>query len=337
MFRKLEALINKILKLHEIREGVFYRYMPFSTFVSMCKNAYKKIDSARFEDRIGSKPAFLDMFCFRANTYNDPREGKVLVELSENLGKTNSTRGLLAELYQETELEGQAIDINSMVFIGCFVAKKATGLSVWAKKANNNVESRFPDIADCLPMWRDYANKGKGVCLEARIHSTDLIPMYRISYNKNEQLMALDSICSILKEFGKRELQENATRLREIIDPVRFLFKSPEHDYENEARIIEICGFDKNTGKLTSKGNKKVDFDMNLLENKQDPSLSRLYINFEDLFFKHGGSVIVGPAFEESDYLFGKKVIIEQVYYWLKKLNLLGRVEVKTSRYNIRF
>ena len=338
MFRKLVALRDKILKLHEIKEGIFYRYIPYSVFVSMCEAKLKKIEEEKKIKHL-SRPVkgYLDMYCFRANTYNDPREGKILIELSEREAKRSRQRGLLAELYQETEIERKSIDINSMVFVGSFIAEKPSDLSIWAKRSKNNFTNNHSPLSDSLPMWRDYADKGKGVCLEVYIKPTDMIPMYRISYNEKEQLMVLDSICSILADFSEVELRENATRLREIIDPIRFLFKSPEHDYENEARIIEICGFNKETGILTSMGSRKTEFEMNLLKNEKDPSLSRLFINFENFYFKNKGAITVGPAFDESDYLFSKRVIIEQIYYWLKKLNLLDDVKVKVSQYNIRF
>ncbi len=323
---QLKVFTESLLNTRKIREGVLYKYMPFSVFVSMCQAAYNKLN----EQKQSSEPAYLDLFCFDAETYNDPREGKILIEFSEESECSDENIGLLAQLYRDTEINKNLVDINTIVFVGSFVFEKKRSYVHYNSKG---ISLNLPNsVGDALTMWRDYADKGKGVCLEINVDASLNLPLYRVSYDKKEQINVLTNICNILAKFPEAYRKTNASRLREIIDPIRFLFKSSEHDYENEARIIKVCGFNKKGGVSPS----NCDHTINLLQNS-DHTLSRLYIVFKDFFFKNGGSVIIGPAFEESDYLFGKRVVIKQVYYWLEKLGLLDKVEVKASKYNIRF
>ncbi len=321
VIRNLERLKDVVLNRHRLKEGVLYKYMPFNSFISMCKSALKKIES-------GEKFAPLDLFCFDAETYNDPQEGKILIELSDDEECLNEKRRLLAQIYKDTEKHKNIVDINSLVFVGSFIFE--------SKKHPSEREDFRGDV---LPMWRDYANKGKGVCLGVTLDAGLDIPIYKISYDRKEHLKVLDEICELLSYIPQNKIEQLSSRIRAIIDPVRFLFKSPEHDYENEARIIEICSLSKTKGRsfFYSKDTKKYRYNIKLFEKQDNPALSRLYIVFDNFFFKKQGQIIVGPGFEESDYLFGKRVVIKQIYYWLERLNLIDRVEVKASKINIRF
>ncbi|BBB32574.1 hypothetical protein TTHT_1035 [Thermotomaculum hydrothermale] len=327
MLNKLKAVRDKILKMHEVREGNFYYYTSFKGFVSMCQGAYsKKQEAESVNPSLSSRPFYPDFFCFDADTFNDPREGKVLLELSEHSGN-DSLRGLLSKVYKDDEIDKKPFSPPQVVFVGCLVSDRVGDLTIWGKKSlKKNIDYDYID--DQLPMWRDYADKGKGVCLGVKIKSSDGIPVYRVSYDERDQLMAIDAICSVLRDINPANIAKFGLEIREVIDPIRFLYKSKEHSYENEARVIIPCSLKKGRCKYSIELFKK---------DPSDPTSYRLYIALKDFFFKNGGTITVGPAFDESDYIFNKMVIVKQVHYWLEKLNLSGKVEVSTSRYSIRF
>ena len=323
MLTKLKAVRDKILKMHQVREGFFCRYTPFNVFVSMCEDALKrKEERDRKNPSKSSLPVFLSFWCFDADTFNDPMEGKKLIELSENFPE-DSARSLLAKVYKD-DLHKQSFYSAKAAFVGSLVSGKVEDCSIWGKKSLKR-DFDYTYVDDYLPMWRDYADKGKGVCLGFNIKPSDGFPVYRVSYDESDHLMALDMIGSALREIGN--ISKYSMEIRELIDPIRFLYKSREHAHENEARVIIPCGIKKGQCK----------YEIKLFKSQKDATSYRLYISLEDFFFKNGGQIRIGPGFDESDYIFDKMVIIKQVMYWLDKLNLIDKVEVKHSKYNIRF
>lgn len=189
---------------------------------------------------------------------NDPTEGKVFFKVLEN-GKDDIKR-IIKSLYKlNSKDERYIINGDSHTYLSC-----------------------FSHAIDSLPMWVQYSADATGSCLifkssffdkeesveipidsEKQMDCTNSYCLYNVLYideekikidcdsndeeeNINDDIRNIQERILYLKDYELEESEKNV--VKNILDQVRFLFKSTDYKHEKEARIIK---FDVNNVKIT--------------------------------------------------------------------------------------
>lgn len=213
-----------------------------------------------------------------SNQMNDPLEGKVLQHF----------------------LIGKDMESNELDYV----------------KSNSYVSSATATI-DSLPMWKQYGDNTKGLCL---IYNNEYLnrlldnqktnmKLYRIAYFDGNNLMvahfkeekvkeisdnvqkALNEIRSIVKGLKKGKDPKFYKIGMIIINSIAYLFKSLDYAYENEFRIL-----------MTVNKLKERNVEVNIVDNKYMLHVYTVDKNENKIPVEYS-TVILGPEAEDIDYI----------------------------------
>ena len=102
-------------------------------------------------------------------------------------------------------------------------------------------------LDDSLPMWKQYGDDARGICLtyhKEYIENliNDGIEIYKVCYNideLNDEIEKIKTVFNKIKAPQDTEGQSLFSSALNLIDDIRYLFKDADYSYENEYRIIK--------------------------------------------------------------------------------------------------
>lgn len=102
-------------------------------------------------------------------------------------------------------------------------------------------------LDDSLPMWKQYGDDARGICLtyhKEYIENliNDGIEIYKVCYNADElrgEIEKIKTVFNKIKAPQDTEGQSLFSSALNLIDDIRYLFKDADYSYENEYRIIK--------------------------------------------------------------------------------------------------
>ena len=102
-------------------------------------------------------------------------------------------------------------------------------------------------LDDSLPMWKQYGDDARGICLtyhKEYIENliNDGIEIYKVCYNideLNDEIETIKTVFNKIKDPKDVKGQNLFSSALNLIDDIRYLFKDADYSYENEYRIIK--------------------------------------------------------------------------------------------------
>ena len=102
-------------------------------------------------------------------------------------------------------------------------------------------------LDDSLPMWKQYGDDARGICLtyhKEYIENliNDGIEIYKVCYNADElrgEIEKIKTVFNKIKAPQDTEGQSLFSSALNLIDDIRYLFKDADYSYESEYRIIK--------------------------------------------------------------------------------------------------
>ena len=102
-------------------------------------------------------------------------------------------------------------------------------------------------LDDSLPMWKQYGDDARGICLtyhKEYIENliNDGIEIYKVCYNideLNDEIEKIKTVFNKIKAPKDVKGQNLFSSALNLIDDIRYLFKDADYSYENEFRIIK--------------------------------------------------------------------------------------------------
>lgn len=102
-------------------------------------------------------------------------------------------------------------------------------------------------LDDSLPMWKQYGDDARGICLtyhKQYIENliNDGIEIYKVCYNideLNHEIEEIKKVFNKIKDPKDVKGQNLFSSALNLIDDIRYLFKDADYSYENEYRIIK--------------------------------------------------------------------------------------------------
>jgi hypothetical protein len=102
-------------------------------------------------------------------------------------------------------------------------------------------------LDDSLPMWKQYGDDARGICLtyhKEYIENliNDGIEIYKVCYNideLNHEIEEIKKVFNKIKDPKDVKGQNLFSSALNLIDDIRYLFKDADYSYENEYRIIK--------------------------------------------------------------------------------------------------
>ena len=102
-------------------------------------------------------------------------------------------------------------------------------------------------LDDSLPMWKQYGDDARGICLtyhKEYIENliNDGIEIYKVCYNideLNDEIETIKTVFNKIKDPKDVKVQNLFSSALNLIDDIRYLFKDADYSYENEYRIIK--------------------------------------------------------------------------------------------------
>ena len=102
-------------------------------------------------------------------------------------------------------------------------------------------------LDDSLPMWKQYGDDARGICLtyhKEYIENliNDGIEIYKVCYNADELSEEIEKIKTVFNKIKAPQDvkgQSLFSSALNLIDDIRYLFKDADYSYENEYRIIK--------------------------------------------------------------------------------------------------
>lgn len=206
----VKKIKNKLKYKPEDKNFVHYTSLTTLKFL-LYKSDNKKQDSSK-SDEIKNYPR---LRLSNARQMNDPNEGYTFLNLiginKNDLPKT---------------------DYDTSPFF--FASMTQTGDS--------------QNLDDSLPMWKQYGDDARGICLtyhKEYIENliNDGIEIYKVCYRDDElkkEIKIIKSVFKKIKKYGKDKEKETIfLSALNLIDDIRYLFKDVDYSYENEYRIIK--------------------------------------------------------------------------------------------------
>lgn len=206
----VKKIKNKLKYKPEDKNFVHYTSLTTLKFL-LYKSDNKKQDSSK-SDEIKNYPR---LRLSNARQMNDPNEGYTFLNLiginKNDLPKT---------------------DYDTSPFF--FASMTQTGDS--------------QNLDDSLPMWKQYGDDARGICLtyhKEYIENliNDGIEIYKVCYRDDElkkEIKIIKSVFKKIKKYGKdKEKEAIFLSALNLIDDIRYLFKDVDYSYENEYRIIK--------------------------------------------------------------------------------------------------
>lgn len=203
---------DKLRFTNNIENNSFVHYTSLSTLrFLLYKSDYEKNDSSKSDENKNYPKLRLS----NARQMNDPNEGYTFLNLigidKNDLPKT---------------------DYDTSPFF--FASMTQTGDS--------------QKLDDSLPMWKQYGDDARGICLtyhKEYIENliNDGIEIYKVCYRDDElkkEIKKIKSVFKKIKKYGKdKEKEAIFLSALNLIDDIRYLFKDVDYSYENEYRIIK--------------------------------------------------------------------------------------------------
>jgi hypothetical protein len=283
-----------------------YEKEIYSSFRNIEKSIYKLKDSLEFkEDKEITHYTTLKNLNYMIKTpirisnasyVNDPGEGTVLLEYVKhhlsNKGKNKKGSSLWEHIFSIClDKDRQEINFNR-VFTLSFIKTQSNGNTCEGKK-------------DKLKMWTRYGDNGQGCCIVLKdLRKLTDNCLYKIIYIDDNQKIEdddpsienqldklidkisnyLSSLESKLKDDNEDCHTECCSLLIDLLDEVRFLFKSTDYKDEEEVRIIQC--FEEGHPSIKS--------------GSYDPeNVDKIYVELDkDLIFEE---VILGPKVQNPE------------------------------------
>lgn len=183
---------------------------------------------------------------------NDPTEGDVFKKLLEQ--KSDNIE-LINNLYNTSGKDKrEVIQGKSNTFLASFSKSIDTSLPMWIQYTDNGQGC-------CLVFKSDFFDKEDNDSLASMFNTKDIDAnnlsenycLYKVAYisdyKKSEYDREIKEIVSELENL-KSDLQDNEIKeiVINILDQVRFLFKSKDYEHEQEVRLIKFTNDVKYTG-----------------------------------------------------------------------------------------
>ena len=208
----VKEIKDKLRFTNNIENNSFVHYTSLSTLrFLLYKSDYEKNDSSKSDENKNYPKLRLS----NARQMNDPNEGYTFLNLigidKNDLPKT---------------------DYDTSPFF--FASMTQTGDS--------------QKLDDSLPMWKQYGDDARGICLtyhKEYIENliNDGIEIYKVCYRDDElkkEIKKIKSVFKKIKKYGKdKEKEAIFLSALNLIDDIRYLFKDVDYSYENEYRIIK--------------------------------------------------------------------------------------------------
>ena len=256
----LLCLVNQIIKIKSLLK------YPYSRVIGKEIAHYTKINTLKCllgTDDVSSK------FRLQNVAYmNDPSEGEILWKLLDTL---------YPDVYPD-ELPHDTVLSNSS-FTRNILEKRPHDKSLMNLYSSNTYLASFSEEKNKLPLWTQYADDGKGCCIvfdsnffddrdESFVNGSNYHPandkqndyllaeeycLYRICYvddskdkiepqNEDDKKISVElkDIIKIMKNLKSLKLDEIMIPALNLLDQIRYLFKSKDYEHEKELRIVKF-------------------------------------------------------------------------------------------------
>lgn len=218
---------------------------------------YTKINSIKHlikpsEDKNGDGRDYPKLRLNNVAYMNDPTEGDVFKKLLEQ--KSDNIE-LINNLYNTSGKDKrEVIQGKSNTFLASFSKSIDTSLPMWIQYTDNGQGC-------CLVFKSDFFDKEDNDSLASMFNTKDIDAnnlsenycLYKVAYISDYKKFEYDrEIKEIVSELEnlKSDLQDNEIKeiVINILDQVRFLFKSKDYEHEQEVRLIKFTNDVKYTG-----------------------------------------------------------------------------------------
>lgn len=199
----------------------------------------------------------LNLRMYNAVHMNDPLEGDVFNQLLKNCRlnsnhNTNDIEDVLGQIYPNNNL-----GLETNTYLASFSKSEKEALPMWLNYGGGSIGARieisksFFDKNDCIQSVKhDGINNNEHFCLYNVVYlKTDQNDNFDLTGQDKTLREYVEKIADTLVEIAKiiNVLDDTNTDkinaldiLRDILDQVRFLFKSDVYAYEEEVRVVKL-------------------------------------------------------------------------------------------------